>query len=177
MTIYTVGHSTRPIEQFLALLEREGVRHLADVRTFPGSRKFPHFGRDALAAALAARGIGYSHQPALGGRRRPRSDSPNGGWRNAGFRGYADHMATPEFRDALDALVRTAAGTPTVVMCSEAVPWRCHRSLVADALIIRGNVVEHIMSSGSRRVHELTSWAHVEGTVITYPPSEALTNP
>ncbi|HET7456210.1 MAG TPA: DUF488 domain-containing protein [Gemmatimonadaceae bacterium] len=166
-TLFTVGHSTRALEDFLALLEREGVRALVDVRTFPGSRRYPHFNGDALAASLAERGIGYEHAPALGGRRRPRLDSPNVAWRNAGFRGYADHMATAEFRGAMTALLDGAAARPTTVMCSEAVPWRCHRSLIADAALARGALVLHIMDAGTKP-HTLTKFARVEGGEARY---------
>lgn len=169
LTIHTIGHSTRALEPFIALLRREGVRHVADVRTFPGSRRYPHFGRDALAAALAEAGIAYSHHPALGGRRRPRPDSRNGAWRNEGFRGYADHMATDEFRGALDALVALAAREPVAVMCAEAVPWRCHRSLLADALVARGVEVRHIMDARSEP-HRLTRFAVVRDGCVEYPP-------
>ena len=167
VTLYTIGHSTRPLDDFLGLLEREGVRSLVDVRTFPGSRRYPHFNREALAAALRERGVAYSHAPALGGRRRPRPDSPNVAWRNEGFRGYADHMATPEFRAALSGLLDAAAATPTTVMCSEAVPWRCHRSLIADAALARGARVLHIMDGGAKP-HTLTRFARVEGGEVRY---------
>jgi uncharacterized protein (DUF488 family) len=172
VTIYTIGHSTRTLDAFIALLEREGVRHVADIRSIPGSRRHPHFGGDALAASLAARGLAYSHHPALGGRRRPRPDSPNGAWRNAAFRGYADHMATPEFRAALDALIALGAREPLVVMCAEAVPWRCHRSLLADALVARGVDVRHIMDAHSAP-HRLTPFAVVRNGDVTYPPPDA----
>jgi uncharacterized protein (DUF488 family) len=167
VTVYTVGHSTRPFERFAELLEREGVRCIADVRTFPASRRHPQYNAEPLAAALAARGVDYVHLPGLGGRRRPRPDSPNTAWRNEGFRGYADHMATPEFRAALDALVEIAAAQPTAVMCAEAVPWRCHRSLIADALVARGHRALHILD-GSTSPHTLTSFAVVEAGEVRY---------
>lgn len=167
VTLYTVGHSTRALDEFLALLDREGIRSLVDVRTLPGSRRYPHFNGDALAASLGERGIVYSHAPALGGRRRPRADSPNGAWRNAGFRGYADHMATAEFGDALATLLAGAAAAPTTVMCSEAVPWRCHRSLIADAALARGARVLHVMDAGANP-HTLTRFARVERGEVRY---------
>jgi uncharacterized protein (DUF488 family) len=172
-TIWTIGHSTRSLEDFLALLRRDGIRQLADVRTFPASRRYPHFGRDALAPALAAAGIAYSHHPALGGRRRPRPDSPNDGWRNSGFRGYADHMATPEFQRALDELVALGAHASAAIMCAEAVPWRCHRSLIADALIARGVDVLDIMDAKTAP-HALTPFAVVRDAHVSYPkPGDA----
>ena len=143
------------------------------MRTFPGSRRYPHFNRDALAASLAERGVAYAHRPALGGRRRPRPDTRNTAWRNEGFRGYADHMETPEFRDALEALLRDARETPTVIMCSEAVPWRCHRSLIADAATARGARVLHILDRGTSS-HTLTSFARVlDGSVHYDAPPDA----
>lgn len=172
MTLYTIGHSTRDLESFLALLRREGIRHLADVRTFPASRRYPQYGRDALATALADAGIAYSHHPELGGRRRPRPDSPNAGWRNEGFRGYADHMESPEFQRALDELLATARETPTAIMCAEAVPWRCHRTLLADAATVRGVDVRHILDARTD-AHRLTSFAAVDGTRVRYPAAEA----
>jgi uncharacterized protein (DUF488 family) len=167
-TVYTIGHSTRALDDFIALLEREGIRHLVDVRTYPASRRYPHFNGDALAAALAARGIAYTHAPALGGRRRPRKDSINTGWRNEQFRGYADHMSTPEFRAGVDTLVNAARDERTTVMCAEAVPWRCHRSLLADALVARGVPVLHILDAKTDP-HKLTKFAVVRGDEVTYP--------
>ena len=169
MTIWTIGHSTRTIDAFLALLERERIAHIADVRRFPGSRRHPQYGSEALARALADVGIGYSHHPELGGRRTPRSDSPNGAWRNASFRGYADYMQTPEFAAALERLVATAAQSRTAIMCAEAVPWRCHRSLVADALVARAIPVLHILD-GRTDPHALTPFAVVHEGQVSYPP-------
>lgn len=169
--MYTIGHSTRTIDEFLALLEREGIRHLADVRTYPASRRHPHFNADALRRALDERGIAYTHHPSLGGRRRPVADSANTGWRNAGFRGYADHMRTPEFGGALVELEALAARTVTTVMCAEAVPWRCHRTLIADALVARGDEVRHIMDAGAK-LHALTPFAVVHDGRVTYPAPE-----
>jgi len=172
-TVLTIGHSTRPIEDFLELLRAHGVTVLADVRIAPGSRRHPQFDKAALAEALAAAGIGYRHLPDLGGRRLPRPDSANAGWRNEGFRGYADYMQTPEFAAALQALIGLIDTDRVVLMCAEAVPWRCHRSLIADALVARGGAVEHIIGPGRRSPHALTAWARVEGGRVTYPaPAE-----
>jgi uncharacterized protein (DUF488 family) len=168
VTLYTVGHSTRPLDAFLALLAREGVRHVADVRRFPVSRRYPHFSREPLASALAARGVGYSHHLALGGRRTPRPDSPNAAWRNAGFRGYADYMQSADFAAALDALLALARATPTAILCAEAVPWRCHRSLIADAVVARGETVLHILDAGTT-AHALPPFAVARGGQVTYP--------
>ncbi|MBP7149201.1 MAG: DUF488 domain-containing protein [Acidobacteria bacterium] len=167
--LLTIGHSTRPIAEFLDLLRAHGVRRLADVRTVPGSRRNPQFGREALATALAAAGIDYVHLRELGGLRRPRPGSPNGGWQNDSFRGYADYMQTPEFDAALANLLTLSREAPTAVMCAEAVPWRCHRSLIADALLVRGVPVEHILGPGRRQPHRLTTFARVDGTHLTYP--------
>ena len=167
--VYTVGHSTRPVDAFIALLAAHGVTALADVRTVPRSRHNPQFGREALAASLASAGIAYRPFPGLGGFRRPRPDSPNAGWRNTSFRGYADYMQTAEFRGHLDALVDLAREQTVAVMCAEAVPWRCHRSLIADALTARGIQVEHILSATSRKSHTYTPFARVEGESVTYP--------
>ena len=167
-TIYTIGHSTRSLEDFVALLYREAVRHLADVRAFPSSRRYPHFNAERLAAELEARGIAYSHHPALGGRRNPRPASLNAGWRNAGFRGYADYMATPEFERALAELLTLSAATRTAVMCAEAVPWRCHRTLIADALVARGIEVRHILDSATT-AHAITRFALIQGDRVSYP--------
>lgn len=171
-TIFTVGHSTLSIERFAALLGIYGIRQLADIRTVPRSRHNPQFNADALGASLAADHIIYLPMPALGGLRQPRQDSPNGGWRNKSFRGYADYMQTTAFQDAVEALIRAGKRKRTAIMCAEAVPWRCHRSLVADALIVRGVPVVEILSETSSRPHTLTPFAHVEGTSITYPPEQ-----
>lgn len=170
MTIFTVGHANRTIEEFLAMLRGHEVEQLVDVRTAAGSRRNPQFGKDALARALQDHGIHYLHLPELGGFRTPRPDSPNGAWRNESFRGYADYMGTDAFHVALDRLIALAGEAPSAVMCAEAVPWRCHRSLIADALTVRGIDVSHIMSPTSNRPHALTPFAHVEGERITYPP-------
>ena len=166
----TVGHSTRPIGEFIELLKAHGVARVVDVRTVPKSRRNPQFGQDALPGALAAAGIGYTHLPALGGLRRARPDSLNTGWRNDSFRGFADYMQTPEFAESLQRLLETARERQTAIMCAEAVPWRCHRSLVADALSVRDVRVEHILSPSRRQTHEVTPWARVaDGGRIIYP--------
>lgn len=167
--ILTVGHSTLTIDEFLILLHAHGVKCLADVRTIPRSRHNPQFNGDHLADSLREAAISYSHLSELGGFRHARRDSINTGWRNAGFRGYADYMQTPDFENALDALLGLARKCRTAVMCAEAVPWRCHRSLIADALVVRGVKVSEITSQTSLRVHTLTPWALVEGTNLTYP--------
>lgn len=167
--LYTIGHSTHSIEEFIALLQAHKICHLVDVRSIPKSRHVPQFNSDALATSLHAANIDYTHLKALGGRRHSRKDSINTGWRNGSFRGYADYMATPQFAEGLDALVEIARATPTAIMCAEAVPWRCHRSLVADALLVRGIAAVEILSETNWRLHALTPFAHVEGTRITYP--------
>lgn len=170
--IFTVGHSTLPIGDFIDLLRAYRVAQLADIRTVPGSRRNPQFGAAALAESLAAAQIGYVHLPALGGLRHARKDSLNAGWRNKSFRGYADHMQSGEFRDALETLIGMGRERRTAIMCAEAVPWRCHRSLVADALVVRGVAVVEILSATSWRMHKLTPFAQVEGLAITYPPEQ-----
>ena len=171
--IYTVGHSTLPIDSFIDLLRVYGIELLADVRTVPRSRYNPQFNSDALAQSLKQAGIEYLAMPGLGGLRRPRKDSPNTGWRNESFRGYADYMQTPAFATALKALIDTSRGKRAAIMCAEAVPWRCHRSLVADALNARGIPAVEILSADSHRLHQLTSFAKVRGTTVTYPPDQA----
>jgi uncharacterized protein (DUF488 family) len=171
--VFTVGHSTLPIERFIALLKTYGIECLADIRTVPRSRRNPQFNTDTLAAALAADDIEYAALTALGGLRHARKDSINTGWRNESFRGYADYMQTEAFADGLEQLTRIARARRTAIMCAEAVPWRCHRSLVADALLVRGIPVVEILSETSWRDHKLTSFAHVEGTRVNYPPEQA----
>ena len=166
--VYTIGHSTRTLEDFLALLRREGIRALIDVRAFPMSRRHPHFNREELAAALQPSSITYTHAPALGGRRRLRADSQNTAWRNESFRAYADHMGTSEFQRALDDVIASARATPTTIMCAEAVPWRCHRGLIADALVARGCEVRHVLDAGVDR-HTLPEFARVVNEEVTYP--------
>lgn len=169
MRLYTIGHSTRTLDELVDLLRAAGVSILADIRTIPRSRHNPQFEGEALRSALSRRRIRYLHLSALGGLRHARRDSPNAGWRNAGFRGYADHMLTDEFERGLDALHALAGEGTIAVMCAEAVPWRCHRSLVADALTVRGAHVEHITGPGRQSLHRLTPFARVEGMRITYP--------
>jgi uncharacterized protein (DUF488 family) len=169
MTIYTIGHSTRPLEEFIAMLESFRIELVCDIRTIPKSRRNPQFAGDALRDALARHRIDYAHLKALGGLRHPHKDSPNRAWRNDSFRGYADYMQTAEFAKAVAALIEQAARKRTAIMCAEAVPWRCHRSLVADALIVRGIEVEDITSQSRAQVHKLTPWARVQGLQITYP--------
>ncbi len=167
--IFTIGHSTRTLDAFVSLLGGHGVELLADIRSVPGSRRNPQFNRETLRAALASAGIGYVHLPELGGRRRPRRDSVNTAWRSAGFRGYADHMATPEFASGLGKLLEAAAARQAAVMCAEAVWWQCHRQLLADALAARGIAVEHILGEGRRQAHQLNPYARVTGVEVTYP--------
>jgi uncharacterized protein (DUF488 family) len=171
--IFTLGHSTLPIEAFVALLHAYDVERLVDIRTIPRSRHNPQFNDDALAESLKAQHLDYVHMKALGGLRHPRRDSPNTGWRNEGFRGFADYMQTEEFVDALAMLIRMSRERRVAIMCAEAVPWRCHRSLVPDALSVRGIPVVEILSQSSYRMHELTPFAQVEGTQITYPSEQA----
>jgi uncharacterized protein (DUF488 family) len=171
--IFTLGHSTLPIGSFIAVLQAYGIERLVDIRTIPRSRHNPEFNDTALAQSLKAQHVEYVHLKALGGLRRPRKDSLNTGWRNEGFRGFADYMQTDEFEGALTALVRMSCEKRVAIMCAEAVPWRCHRSLVADALSVRGVPVVEILSERSWRMHELTRFARVEGLRITYPPEQA----
>ena len=170
--VLTVGHSTRAQNDFIALLQAHAVKQLADVRTIPRSRHNPQFNRDRIASALQRAGIRYVHLKALGGLRHPRSNSLNTGWRNASFRGYADYMQTREFAEGLRRLMKMAKTKRTAIMCAEAVPWRCHRSLIGDALLAHGFGVDEIESLKRTRPHVLTPWARVEGSKITYPPSE-----
>lgn len=176
--ILTVGHSNRSWEEFLHLLQSHGVTLVVDVRKMPGSRRNPQFGRDAFAPALNESGIAYIHLPGLGGLRKRKPDSPNTGWENASFQGYADYMLTEEFTDALHELLQRASGERAALVCSEALPWRCHRSLIADALVVRGVRVEHILSPTRTQLHTLRSFAKVRGTRITYPaPSRRSAEP
>lgn len=167
--VYTIGHSTRSAEEFVELLRAHGVRRLLDVRTVPRSRHNPQFNRDTLGPFLRNRRIAYRHVAALGGLRKARKDSVNAGWRNASFRGYADYMQTQDFADALAQLVAWVKERPTAIMCAEAVPWRCHRSLIADALIVRGFEVRDIMTPGSARLHKLNPMAKRRGQRVIYP--------
>jgi uncharacterized protein (DUF488 family) len=199
MVIYTIGHSTRSLDELVELLRAHNVSRLADIRTIPRSRRHPHFSADALGVSLPAQGVAYRHFPGLGGLRKPRKDSRNGAWRHEGFRGYADYMETAAFRDALTALIEwrdagaevpstalrpgpttalrpgpTTAlgpgpGLHTVIMCAEAVWWRCHRQLTADALLARGIDVRHITSTAAAAAHKLTEFARVADGQVHYP--------
>jgi uncharacterized protein (DUF488 family) len=168
VTVWTIGHSTLPIEEFIPLLSANGIAVLADVRRFPGSRRHPQFGAEALGAALRDAGIRYEAFPDLGGRRDPRPDSVNLAWRNASFRGYADYMETPEFRAAIERLVSMAQPQRTAVMCAEAVWWRCHRGLIADYLKAAGREVLHIGASGPPTPHPYTSAARLIDGRLSY---------
>ena len=165
----TIGHSTRSIAEFVAILKTYDVECIVDVRTIPKSRHVPQFNSDTLAKSLQKERIDYVHLQNLGGLRHAKKDSVNLGWRNASFRGYADYMATGEFRSGLDRLLQLATEKRTAIMCAEAVPWRCHRSLIGDALLVRGVHVEDILSATSHREHELTSFAKIDGLDISYP--------
>ncbi len=176
--VFTVGHSTHELSEFILLLQTHGVTGIADVRTMPRSRRNPQFNKETLPAALKAAGIGYAHLPVLGGLRHARADSINTAWRNASFRGFADYMLTPEFAEGIESLIELSKQGRTALMCAEAVPWRCHRSLIADALTVRGVAVEHIMNAVHLHLHTLTPWARVEDGLVTYPatalPAEAV---
>jgi uncharacterized protein (DUF488 family) len=170
--IWTIGHSTRGIEEFVALLHANGVGGLADVRTIPRSRRHPHFRRDTLDAHLKEEGVEYRHFASLGGLRKPRADSKNGGWRNLSFRGYADHMQTEEFSAAIDELLAFGEAKRVAVMCAEAVWWQCHRMLISDALAARGVDVQHIMSqrgASTLQPHKLTPFARLDPPRVWYP--------
>lgn len=169
LLVCTIGHSTHALDEFIALLLANGVTRLLDVRTVPRSRRNPQFNRETLPAALAAAGVAYTHMPGLGGLRHTRRDSPNTGWRNLSFRGYADYMQTQEFADNVQQVIEFARDDRCALMCAEAVPWRCHRSLIGDALLVRGVQVEDIIAGADRKPHKLTSFARVEGLSITYP--------
>ena len=169
LSLWTLGHSTRPIDEFIGLLRAHQINLLVDVRTVPRSRYNPQFNMDALARSLRDAGLQYRHLPELGGLRKPKNNSLNDGWRTASFRGYADYMQTEEFHRAIEALIALGSQDKTTVMCAEAVPWRCHRSLIADALVSRGWNVRHIMSPEKASLHVLTSFAHLENGTLTYP--------
>jgi uncharacterized protein (DUF488 family) len=171
--LFTIGHSTHSIEEFISLLNAHGVRHLVDVRSIPKSRHVPQFNSGALASSLGDVGIAYTHLKALGGRRHSRKDSNNTGWRNTSFRGYADYMATPQFAEGLATLIEIARQTPTAIMCAEAVPWRCHRSLISDALILKGWQVRDILTAAPTAEHKLTPFLVPKNGQPTYPdPNE-----
>ncbi len=167
--VFTIGHSTRSIDQFVRLLRNNGIELLVDVRTAPGSRRMPHFNRLELEQSLPEHGIRYLHLPQLGGLRKPRPDSTNGAWRNSSFRGYADFMQEPVFGEALDQLMDLSRKQSVAIMCAEAVPWRCHRNLIADALVVRGVDVQHIVGEANSRPHRLNPMAVVKGGHIIYP--------
>jgi uncharacterized protein (DUF488 family) len=170
VVVWTVGHSTRTVEVLATMVRAHGVTTIADVRTVPRSRHNPQWNRDGLADALGAHGLRYVHLPGLGGLRHPRRDSINTGLRNSGFRGYADYMQMAGFEAHLAALVERAAGEAVAIMCAEAVPWRCHRSLIADALTARGVAVEHITSATRSERHALHAEARLDGMRVIYPP-------
>ena len=169
LTIWTVGHSTRPIDEFTNFLRAHEIRLLVDVRTIPRSRHNPQFNTDTLAESLKETGLGSLHMPALGGLRKAQEDSINNGWRNASFCGYADYMQTEKFQRALEELMAYGTDMKTAIMCAEAVPWRCHRSLIADALVARGWEVRHIMSPEKATQHIFPAFAHFEKGTLTYP--------
>lgn len=171
-TVYTVGHSTHPIAEFLAILRVHGIEMVVDVRTIPKSRHNPQFAQDVLPASLGTGGIAYRRIEDLGGLRHARKDSVNTGWRNASFRGYADYMQTDGFARGIAELEVVAAESVTAIMCAEAVPWRCHRSMIGDALLVRGHRVLDIYSATQAKPEKLTSFAVVDGTTITYPPEQ-----
>jgi uncharacterized protein (DUF488 family) len=168
--IFTIGHSNRTTREFIELIEERKLKLLIDVRTIPKSRHNPQFGQSRLKASLRRHEIEYRHMSGLGGLRKPRKDSPSGAWRNSAFRGFADYMQTEEFEENLDRLISLAKRKRLVLMCAEAVPWRCHRSLIADALVARGLPVAEIISKSPARAHKLTSFARVLKGHVTYPP-------
>jgi uncharacterized protein (DUF488 family) len=172
--VLTIGHSNRDLETFIGLLKAHGVTRLVDVRTVPRSRYNPQFNRDTLPESLTAANFSYTHMPGLGGLRRPRQDSVNTGWRNVSFQGFADYMQTAEFAENIETLLEMVSRDRLAIMCAEAGPWRCHRSLIADALTVRSCRVEHILSEAGRQEHKLTPFALVEGIRITYPPAPSL---
>ncbi len=167
--IFTVGHSTRRLEEFVDLLRSFGIERVVDIRTIPRSRHNPQFNRETLGKFLRNRRIGYRHMKNLGGLRHARADSPNTGWKNASFRGFADYMQMDAFAEALEKLIDSARRKPTALMCAEAVPWRCHRSLIGDALTVRGFTVQDIFGPRNAKPHTLTPMARVRGTRLTYP--------
>jgi uncharacterized protein (DUF488 family) len=175
MEIWTIGHSTRNIDIFISLLEENGIKLLADVRLWPGSKRYPQFNKEALAESLYAHGIRYEHFPELGGRRKPKADSRNTAWRNASFRGYADYMETEEFRTGIQQLLDLAmqAG-PTAIMCAEAVWWRCHRALISDFLKARGIEVMHIVDRNKIEPHPFTSAARIVNGKLSYESDSLL---
>jgi uncharacterized protein (DUF488 family) len=175
--VLTIGHSTRTLAEFIRLLQAHAVSRVVDVRTVPRSEHNPQFNKASLPRALKKVGVGYVHMPGLGGLRHAKRDSLNVGWRNASFRGYADYMQTPGFAQSLEELIRLTNQDRIALMCAEAVPWRCHRSLIADALLVRGIRTEDIMSPTRRQVHTLTPFAKVRDTTITYPAEVSPSTP
>ena len=169
LAVFTIGHSTRTWKVFLELLREHGIKRVVDVRSIPRSRHNPQFNRETLSMKLRSARIGYVYLRKLGGLRHARWDSPNMGWRNASFRGFADYMQTPDFNAGLRRLIKLANQKKTALMCAEAVPWRCHRSLIADALIVRGIRVKHVISGKRAQIHQLTSFGRIQGKCITYP--------
>lgn len=176
LVVFTIGHSTRSIEEFIRLLKAHGVQRVIDVRTIPRSRHNPQFNRNQLSPALHRARIHYRHIPGLGGLRHAQGDSVNTGWRNASFRGYSDYMQSSTFAESLDRCIELAKHERVALMCAEAVPWRCHRSLIADALLVRGIQASEITSGIRARPHVLTSWARVNGTQVTYPAARNATD-
>jgi uncharacterized protein (DUF488 family) len=174
VTLFTIGHSTRALDEFVRLLRANNIDLVADVRTAPGSRRLPHFAKAALATELPLKGIEYIHLPELGGLRKAKSESINTGWRNASFRGFADYMQTDAFEAGLEQLLALAARHTPAIMCAEAVPWRCHRSLIADALTARGVEVLETIGRGQPRLHSLTPFARVRAGRVYYPPGGTL---
>ena len=170
--LWTIGHSTKPIDEFLALLKAHGIQQLIDVRTIPRSRHNPQYNNEALSKSLQHEDLSYKHMPKLGGLRKPKKGSLNTGWRNESFRGYADYMQTEDFQRALEELIAHGRSKKTTIMCAEAVPWRCHRSLIADALTIRGWEVRHIMSETKAARHQLASFATVKNGELRYPAKD-----
>ncbi len=170
--IFTIGHSTRTLEEFVEILRTYAVAQIVDIRTVPRSRRNPQFNRETLPKDLKSIGVSYVHMSGLGGLRHPKADSPNMAWRNISFRGFADYMGTIEFETNLGSLVELAEQSQIVIMCVEAVPWRCHRLLISDALLVRGIQVEHIFSITKKQAHTMTPWAKIEGKLITYPSED-----
>jgi uncharacterized protein (DUF488 family) len=173
--IHTIGHSTRPLEEFIAILKAYGITRVIDVRTVPRSLRNPQFNIETLPEDLKKVGIGYLHMPGVGGLRKPLKTSQNTGWRNTAFRGYADYMQTTEFITALNQLIDIASADKVALMCAEVLPWKCHRSLLSDALVVRSVTVEHILSLTKKYPHRITPWAQIEGQKIIYPPADTST--
>jgi|ERR1043166_5811963 uncharacterized protein (DUF488 family) len=172
-TLWTIGHSTRPIEDFISILKSHDIESLADVRQFPASRRYPHFGKDALAKSLADANLMYTHFPELGGRRRPQPNSPNIAWRNEAFRGYADYMMTPPFNAGIERLLKIAHEKRTAIMCAELLWWRCHRSLISDYLKAHGHQILHVMDAKKTQEHPFTAAARLVDGKLTYSTPES----